>query len=332
MNLPFTELNLERKPDFLKDPETELFLEEMNRHLKPMEERLYAVDAPDQPFIFVVGLPRSGTTLLSQILAAGLEIGYVNNLMSRFWLAPVTGLRLSRAVCGSSRASTFRSSYGATSDPMDVHEFGYFWRHWLQKRTFQDVRDAHKAEDLIDWCGLRRVLANLQAQFKAPMVFKNIFGSYHIDRLHRELGQVVYLYVERDPLDVAVSILQARQKYYSDINKWWSYVPPDYEKVINEDHWTQIAGQVHYLKRYYSRNFSRFPEPQRVVHVKFSDLCNNPRGVISRVQDVLMNEFGVAPAKLEGIPASFPQRTHDAHTDARTRFAQLLEDFARNDP
>ena len=33
----------------------------------------------DHPFVFVLGLPRSGTTLTSQLLAYCLDAGYVNN-------------------------------------------------------------------------------------------------------------------------------------------------------------------------------------------------------------------------------------------------------------
>jgi ABC-type oligopeptide transport system ATPase subunit len=45
---------------------------------------------------FIVGLPRSGTTLLSQLLAYSLDAGYTTNFAARFWLAPVHGLRLGR--------------------------------------------------------------------------------------------------------------------------------------------------------------------------------------------------------------------------------------------
>jgi LPS sulfotransferase NodH len=321
-----------RKPGFLKDPEGESYFETVNRTLQTVEEGLYAVDSPEYPFIFIVGLPRSGTTLLSQLIAGGLDIGYVNNLVARFWLSPVTGIKLSQAVFGAKRVATFHSTYGATQDPLDVHEFGYFWRHWLQKRTFEDVRDAHLSEDNIDWTGLRRVLANMQSQFDAPMVFKNIFGSYHIERMHNELKNVLYIYIERDPLDVAISILKARQKYYSDINCWWSYVPPDYEKVIHKDYWTQIAGQVHYLKRYYNRAFSAFAVPNRVLRVKFAELCSDPRGVVGRVNETLTSEFGESRQLLDGIPATFPFRTYAELANERARFADLLDKFECNDP
>ena len=38
-------------------------------------------------------------------------------------------------------------------------------------------------------------------------------------------------YVERDPLDAAVSILDARRKHYDDPRAWWSYVPLEYDQL-----------------------------------------------------------------------------------------------------
>ena len=76
---------------------------------------------------------------------------------------------------------------------------------------------------------MRSVLARIQQEFDKPMVFKNIFGSYHLSKLKEILESVVYVYIERDPLDSAISILQARQKYYSDLNTWWSYSPIEYD-------------------------------------------------------------------------------------------------------
>ena len=46
--------------------------------------------------IFILGLPRSGTTLLSQIIYAGTNCLCVNNLMARFTDAPLVGAMVSK--------------------------------------------------------------------------------------------------------------------------------------------------------------------------------------------------------------------------------------------
>jgi hypothetical protein len=59
--------------------------------------------------VFVLGVPRSGTTLTSQLLAYCLDAGYVNNAAARFWLAPVHGIRLARLIAGDRGERSFRS-------------------------------------------------------------------------------------------------------------------------------------------------------------------------------------------------------------------------------
>ena len=234
MNAPadtFDDLYGKRQGAYVKEASDEGFLEGLNAYLEPRERELYRDYAIDQPLIFVVGAPRSGTTLLSQLLAYCLDVGYIDNFTARFWLAPVHGIRLSRLITGGPQPGAFESEYARTSRPTDIHEFGYFWRRWLNKHTFDDVVQAAQHEDEIDWAGLRLTLANIQHEFGRPLVAKNMLGAYHMPRLRRELGKVLFVCIERDPLDACISILDARRKYYSDPDAWWSYVPVEYPQL-----------------------------------------------------------------------------------------------------
>ena len=60
------------------------FLEQLNQYLISFD--LYRQRGYDivQPFVFVVGAPRSGTTLLTQVIAHCFDAGYICNLTARF--------------------------------------------------------------------------------------------------------------------------------------------------------------------------------------------------------------------------------------------------------
>jgi len=96
----FEELYERRRGAYAKEPSDEEFLRRLNEDLAEREQALYADVGVERPVVFVVGLPRSGTTLLSQLLAYCLDAGYVTNVAARFWLAPVHGIRLSRLLAG----------------------------------------------------------------------------------------------------------------------------------------------------------------------------------------------------------------------------------------
>ena len=212
MGSTFEELARARRGSYAKDEGDEQFLQALNEDLHARELALYRDVDVEHPFVFVLGLPRSGTTLTSQLLAYCLDAGYIDNVAARFWLAPVHGIRLARLIAGGGHGETsFLSDHARTPGLADIHEFGYFWRHWLRKHTFDDVVEARAREGEIDWTGLRRTLANVQHELGKPFVAKNVLASYHLAKVREVLGPVVWVYVERDPLDVCISILEARR-------------------------------------------------------------------------------------------------------------------------
>ena len=106
-----------RQGGYQRDDKAEHFLDRLNLNLtsiEPLKDEL-----PDRtwPLVFVLGLPRSGTTLLTQLLGHSLDVAVVNNLVARFWLAPVTGMRLSRIILGDEVHTNFLSDYGKTPHP-----------------------------------------------------------------------------------------------------------------------------------------------------------------------------------------------------------------------
>lgn len=324
MGESLSDFNQKRSAAYQKDAGEEDFLLSMNRVLFEREQRLYQDYPITHPFIFIFGLPRSGTTLISQLLAHSLDVGYINNLMARFWLAPLHGIRLSKSTLKNRRTTNFQSDYAATSDLADIHEFGYFWRFWLKKETMEDITRVNEREEQIDWPGLHRTLANMQHEFDRPMVFKNIFGSYHLRRLRQLLGKVIYVYIERDELDVAVSILEARRKYYPDLNTWWSYTPVEYDLLKDLDYRRQIAGQVYYLKRFYQRQIEH-AGAEVTVRVDYREMCKQPQRVLEEVRDCSRRLYQQDIPIVGQPPQSFPFRSYQDRDEEKAIFAGLIE-------
>lgn len=323
------DLNLVRKKEYVKDTQEEDFFLEMNKLLQAKEQAQYRDVEIEHPFIFIFGLPRSGTTLISQVLAHSFDVGYINNLIARFWLAPVHGIRISKGVIGDRKSASFQSDYARTTDLADIHEFGYFWRDLLKKETFADVTDVEEREREINWQQVKTTLANMQHAFGKPMVFKNIFGSYHLQKMKAVLGKVIYVYIERDPLDVAISILNARKKYYNDLNTWWSYTPPEYDQLKDLNYWEQIAGQIYFLRRYYQQ--AMISQTNDItVSVAYRDLCEQPGTALQRIQSLCRREYDYDLAIENAPPDRFPFRTYENNDAQKQTFADLIHQFQEN--
>src|SRR6056297_2325285 len=126
MQEDFKNLNQYRKESYKKDEKQENFLEEFNKYLLKKEINEYKDFPVKYPFLFVIGAPRSGTTLLTQLIANSFDVSYINNLAARFFLAPLYGIKFSKTVLGEAKQSDFQSNYARTGNLSDIHEFGYF--------------------------------------------------------------------------------------------------------------------------------------------------------------------------------------------------------------
>jgi len=256
------------------------FLADLNRWLVFLENEL-ELEREDcrieYPFVFVVGAPRSGTTVLTQVLAHCLDVGYICNLAARFWQAPIVGIRLAREILGESMSPGFNSRYAITDGAAGVHEFGYFWRHWLHMRSNTDV--AGISRWALNLEGLRCALANIQAEFNKPVVMKGVWPAY----IHRQIWgtlahKVVWVNIERDPVDNCISILEGRRKRGSVEDWCCGWVPPEptFSELSRLDPFGQIAGQVTYWRGYYAGIATHT--------VRLADLCADPMAVVRQVR------------------------------------------------
>jgi hypothetical protein len=319
-----SDLYNDRKGNYAKPKAEEDFLKQLNETLAVKEKELYTNCKINHPFIFIFGLPRSGTTLISQLIAHCMDVGFINNFMARFYLAPVHGIRLSRLIFGNEKKSSFQSDYARTSDLTDIHEFGYFWRYWLKKEMFTGITQAVQIEKEIDWTGLKHTLANMQNEFGKPMVFKNIFGSYHLIKMNKVIEKIIYIYIKRDILDSAISILDARRKYNSNMSTWWSSMPIEYEQLKDLDYWHQIAGQVFFLQRYYE-NISK--KLNNLITINYYDLTMRPRSVLEHIS-IISEKLYKQPIDLTNLPIEkFAYRSYEERNEDKEKFKLLIEDY-----
>ena len=84
----------------------------LNDSVLGVDDQLFPDPEPSRN-VFVVGAPRSGTTVLIQALAAAFDVGYISNLAASFWQAPALGVLFSRRLVPE-RIFSGNSRYGRT--------------------------------------------------------------------------------------------------------------------------------------------------------------------------------------------------------------------------
>ncbi|HUF02121.1 MAG TPA: sulfotransferase, partial [Gaiellaceae bacterium] len=292
-------------PAFAKDPAGEELLWTLNETLAATEEAAYLELEEEHPTLHVVGVPRSGTTLLYQAVAAGLEIGYVSNLVAAFWRAPALGLRLARKLGLERFESSFDSSFGRTRGVGEPHEFGYFWNHHLRYPGLAALPGGH--EETIDWARLRTVLVNMAHWAGGTIAFKPMLLVWHLERLALEMPRTCYVWIRRDLRASALSLLEMRMALFGSYEQWASLRPHGPDWLVDEPPWRQVAAQAVVLDRTIDSALGRFPE--RVLQVEYEELCAAPGAVLDDVSELLGANGSAVARRPLSVERFEPRRT-----------------------
>ena len=287
---------------YRKDPDYETFLARFNEILAPYQEEEYQ-DLPEvYPTVHVTGAPRSGTTVMAQLIASHLPMGCINNLIGAFWRAPVFGIQLSKQLIPPGLPSSLRSDFGRTATIHELHEFAYFWSDVLGYPEYAQQPDEF--EEQIQWDRLRRVLINMTHAFGSAVLFKSFLLGFHIARVQAILPKTCFIRVRRNPVDNALSLLRFRQSVMGSLDDWVTLKPLEYESLRHEPFCRQVAGQVYFLEQSLTRQIEEVGG-HNVLDVEYEQLCRNPKAVLEDVRDMLLAN-GQAVEITGDVPESLP--------------------------
>lgn len=249
------------------------------RRAGALEARLAGPTEPRWPMLFIVGPPRSGTTLIYQAICHGLQVAYPTNLMVEGGLTAAPRLyRGVAALLGSRMAapSDFASDHGRTHGPGSPHEAGALWSPWFT--------EAHTLRPGADGA-LRTAIAGIQAAFGAPFVNKNVMHVPRLAALAEALPTALFLEVRRDVLATARSIFRARSRPGVP-GGWWSVRPSNIADLLDLSLPAQAVGQVLGVQADLAAARDRLG-PARWLTLTYEAFCADPTAALRPVAEAL---------------------------------------------
>ena len=321
------EITLRKERTYSYDIDELHFLEELNSSLHHLENKLFIESTEENhPNIWIIGLPRSATTLLSQIIFNTLDIACTNNLVARFWETPLSGCMLSKAVLGNQKTESYQSNYARTDEIYSPHEFSYFWRTALKMDDLSSYNPLF-AENMINWRKLQLTVFNMNRIFGKGMVFKLLeYVGYHIKKFEELFNKSLFIYISRNPRDVAVSIANARLKFYGNLNTWWASYPLDYQELKDKPYWIQIAGQIYYLTQMYQTGIQQIA-PSKVITISYEDLCHKPQQFLNEIIRRMKDSFNYEIAYVSEPPQTFAVSKPQISPDIEAKLLEGLQHF-----
>jgi len=317
--------NLKREPELLVRSILNGGLAACNKALSPIEH-LVVARKRDLPFppVFIIGSPRSGSTLLYQVLVARYRFAYFTNFTSRFYCAPTVASWLAHKLFPPPPVSDYTSRYGQTTGWHGPHECGAFWYRWFLRGEYVYVIPgvtpvAHLKE-------LRREVTGMSSVARAPVLFKNTYNSMRIAPITEALPEACFLVCQRDFVDTAQSILNGRKKLYGDKERWMGVQPKEIGEIRTHPYWQQVVEQVYYVYQQIEKD-KRRSGADRFFDVHYSQLCREPWRVLADIEEFLEGR-GLKLYIHGDLPSQFPISTgQKVNRDDYERIVQKVNEL-----
>jgi len=252
------------------------------------------------PPIFVVGPPRTGSTLLYQLLVHRFDVGYLSNRHCRLYGAPSLVERRRHP----HPTVEFTSRYGRTRGPDAPSECGEYWYRFF-RRSPQYVPLEEMPERQ-----LRRLRASARGLGNAagrPLVFKNLICALRLEPIAAALPEAVFVHIKRELEPTAVSLLAGRRALFGDYAHWWSSEPPEIDRFRALPAHEQVVEQIRSIDRLIDHGRAKIGE-KRFCELSYERLCEDVEAALQAVAALAeRNGFELTPR--QPVPPSFEPST-----------------------
>lgn len=233
-----------------------------------------------QPQLFILGLPRTGTTLIYQYIVHRLKVAYFTNSVGRYPLAPCV-ITWAQNCQRRTYVSDFKSTYGKVEGSLGPREAGGFWNRYFDSEAYQRFSDI-TPESVQN---LQRTICCVQRIYGDVLfVNKNVKHLLRIQALKEIYPRCFFLVVERDLAESALSLLRGRRALLDDPHQWWSVHPPNYEYLRDLPLTEQIAGQLVSLTDRMEQDLAEVPS-HRLLRIPYDSFCRDPEALIRHIRD-----------------------------------------------
>lgn len=253
---------------------------------------------------FIIGSPRSGTTLVRQLVAWAIPTSYFSNLMRSSWFhlgypLPIVTAKLVNWLRLTNYAESYSSYYGFTPGLGRPHESSEIWNYWFQaKNTASDPGDISADQQRV----IYQAVAATERIFNLPFVSKTVDLAIRIRALDQIFPRALFIQIVRDPLDTAQSLFNARKIDFPE-REFFSTRPRECEDVYDKNVIEQVCEQVYYIEKNIAFERSVVGE-DRFISVRYKDVCENPLYELNRIAS-FMGSHSVPVQIVRSIPGSF---------------------------
>jgi hypothetical protein len=251
--------------------------------------------------IFILGSPRTGSTLLYQILINALQPFYFSNLINDYFSdCPIIGATIQNSF--PRKSIPYKSKYGKTNGLLGPSEASHIMREWFGGEHPSQTKSCtvipNKKQHLI---------ATLQAIYKltnSPILIKNAWNCFRIENLQQLFPNSKFIWIRRDISCSAQSDLNSRINRGSPYI-WNSATTHNYKEIQRLPYWEQVVEQQYEYNKAISQNI----QSTNFVEVWYEDMCQGQTVQLEKFLNVeKLPTFNVSKPEIDDRIASYAKK------------------------
>jgi hypothetical protein len=280
--------------------------------LQPIEAKLRAAGTGPLEYapVFIIGPPRTGSTLLYQLLVRRYRFCYFSNLINRFAATPLALAKLSKSFGGFDAGAVYSSRYGDTTGWYSPSQGLECWVAWLPESPNALGPDAVSRDAKQQ---IRATVGAMQRICGRPFINKWPPNSVRVRLLAEIFPQALFVRISRAITPTVRSILRGRQELCQRGSGWFSVKPPGYRRIMRErapDE--QAAWQIASIERAIDADRD-VVGAQRFFQVRYEDLIRRPRQILGAIAAFYEGATGIALGQGREVPDAFARRPAAVH-------------------
>lgn len=231
--------------------------------------------------VFIVGAPRTGSTLLYQVLTNYLDVSYIDNLIDLFYRNLYLGFWLSNRIYKNNCHKCFKSIHGNTEN-CGLHapnESGRFWYRWFPKN------EHYLTENSISTNAKQEILFTIKAilnKYKRPFLFKNLNMGQRLQLVYNVFPNAKIIFIKRDPVYTSQSIIKIKAELAIPADKLWSVKPKNYSQLEKLELIDQVVCQVYYCEKQIYEDLQLFP-PHNIFVTNYQNICKDTYKIVKEI-------------------------------------------------
>jgi hypothetical protein len=268
------------------------------------------------PVIFVVGIQRTGSTLISQFIENTFPFFPLGNSHAVFRQSDYYIHRCLAKQYHPSRNS-YQNYYGIARGFFSVGDCYEVWDRWFGKNHYI-IPDDIPENKLIS---MKACFSGLYGAAHRPILTKNNRNSLMISLFNKVFPRSFFVIVRRDPIPVIRSTLKASIDFFGHHDLLWGLYPDrefdtgNYENIVE-------AATVQYLRldKLMAEQIGQLDESD-YIEIDYDDFCAEPQRFQIRLAEKINRKIPFITARIRENQKEFSPSTRlgEEHLDSEIR-------------